>query len=84
MTPEEALDILDKTFIGNLEAKIAWTKALEKQIPKKLINKKHTKYDLAVGICPSCNHGLNEDMRFCDNCGQALNWEDEENDMGKD
>lgn len=35
MTYEEALDRLDKTFIGDLELKVVLTEALQKRIPRK-------------------------------------------------
>ena len=46
--------------------------ALEKQIPKKVTK----------SICPSCNriflfrHGEKRKGDYCDNCGQALDWSD--------
>jgi hypothetical protein len=51
--------------------------ALEKQIPKKPKD-----YPLSDGQCPSCNAVFDYDWkaksRFCQNCGQALDWSDEE------
>lgn len=44
--------------------------ALEKQIPKKVTK----------SVCPSCNriflfrHGEKRKGDYCDNCGQALDW----------
>ena len=52
-------------------AKLA-IKALEKQIPQKVISEKYFygyKY-----FCPSCKLCVNDD--FCGNCGQALDWSD--------
>jgi hypothetical protein len=46
MTPEQALDKLDKTVIGDLEWKIVLTKALEKQIPKNLTS---NEFDILIG-----------------------------------
>ena len=46
--------------------------ALEKQIPKKVTK----------SVCPSCNriflfrHGEKRKGDYCYNCGQALNWSD--------
>ena len=53
--------------------------ALEKQIPKKV------KIDEGYGLCPICNHCI-EDIdfisdnshKYCDYCGQALDWSDTE------
>ena len=47
--------------------------ALEKQIPKKVTK----------SACPSCNriflfrHGEKRKGDYCDNCGQALDWSDD-------
>ena len=49
--------------------------ALEKQIPKKPNDKFNVPYDiLACGICPSCGRGVHSDMKFCSECGQAIDW----------
>ena len=59
-------------------AKLA-IEALEKQIPKKLIEKFQVPYDpLECGLCHSCNEGVNSDMDFCSVCGQAIDWRDDE------
>ena len=49
--------------------------ALEKQIPKKPIEKFAFSDDIEAGLCPLCNEGVNEEMNFCSYCGQALEWE---------
>lgn len=47
--------------------------ALEKQIPKKVTK----------SVCPSCNriflfrHSEKRKGDYCDNCGQALNWSED-------
>ena len=91
MTIEEAIEQLtpvlkiekgrihkDISLIGALETAI---KALEKQIPKK--------YELFLGqdLCPTCNNTFGSDairktlsswkMNYCQYCGQALDWSDE-------
>ena len=49
--------------------------ALEKRMPKKPNDKFNVPYDiLACGICPSCGLGVNSDMKFCSECGQAIDW----------
>ena len=59
--------------------------ALEKQIPKKpknyLVNMKHIDF-----LCPNCKKRIiskvdgewvaGKNQKFCDNCGQALDWSD--------
>ena len=49
--------------------------ALEKQIPKKPIEKFAFSDDIEAGLCPLCNEGVNEEMNFCSYCGQAIDWE---------
>lgn len=29
-----------------------------------------------IGECPNCGCGVNNRMRFCDECGQGLKWEE--------
>ena len=59
------------------EIKIA-IEALEKQVPKKAIEK-YTDYDGSeAGLCPFCNEGVDEEMNFCSYCGQAIDWSDDE------
>ena len=55
-----------------IEAYSVALNALEKQIPKKVTK----------SVCPSCNriflfrHGEKRKGDYCDNCGQALDWSD--------
>lgn len=49
--------------------------ALEKQIPKKVLST----WDKEFALCPCCNgKGLSDKQKYCDNCGQRLDWSDEE------
>jgi hypothetical protein len=61
--------------------------ALKKQIPKKPVNK--TKHDNSTAkhyencnivVCPLCNGRLKlkSKGKYCDKCGQALDWSDTE------
>lgn len=52
--------------------------ALNKQISKKPLDKKHFTDFLSVGFCPCCGEGTNEEMKFCSECGQMLDWSEEE------
>ena len=54
--------------------------ALEKQIPKKVVKEKY------IYICPICGSNVETDcgdymldyrLNYCDNCGQKLDWSDE-------
>ena len=57
--------------------------ALEKQIPKKPQNKKYSFYPRSTllkskyGECPNCK-SIQVDDEYCANCGQKLDWSDEE------
>ena len=61
--------------LGHFPEKIV-VSALEKQIPKK--PKDHP---LSDGKCPCCNAVFDYDWKpkskFCQNCGQALDWGDD-------
>lgn len=49
--------------------------ALEKQMPKK----PDFTVDKEFALCPCCNgKGLLDKQKYCDNCGQKLDWGDEE------
>lgn len=49
--------------------------ALEKRIPKK----PDFTEDKEFALCPCCNgKGLLDKQKYCDNCGQKLDWSDEE------
>lgn len=52
--------------------------AIEKQRAKKPIQITSTKKDGKIGKCPSCESIIGEDMIWCDDCGQRLDWGDEE------
>lgn len=48
--------------------------ALEKQIPKK----PDFTEDKEFALCPCCNgKGLLDRQKYCDNCGQKLDWSEE-------
>lgn len=51
--------------------------ALEKQLPKKVVDKSLVKDNGSVvgsiGKCPNCNEIIDNTMAICD-CGQKINW----------
>ena len=49
-------------------------KALEKQIPKK----PNYKSEYLMRFCPNCDYPLPLFFKFCNHCGQALDWSDAE------
>ena len=52
--------------------------AVEKQMAKNPVRITSTKKDGKVGKCPCCGSIIGEDMIWCDDCGQKLDWSDEE------
>ena len=48
--------------------------ALEKQTPKK----PKTNDNYIIYICPCCNNFIKLCKNYCENCGQNLDWSDEE------
>ena len=85
MDYQEALDILDKTFIGNLEAKALISKAVLRQIETKVT---HTASLYRCCTCPNCGNVVDKFEEFgdsvvrveylhCHFCGQALDYSDE-------
>lgn len=89
MTPKEAIEIRkNPTFkdVDNEELSKCIDEALEKQIPKKptfegdgYADDGELMYD--TWICPCCEKDYEldyEEYEFCPNCGQALDWSDNE------
>lgn len=77
---QKALDRIVSTIIeeeagGYWESKNILQELVERATPKKLVTTRYTRR------CPSCNRqmsGINNahpNMKFCPNCGQALDWE---------
>ena len=72
-------DDFDDVFLQDIEALKVGISALEKQVPKKVLNLmlnadgKPTK--VFKGICPYCQCIVNNE--YCSRCGQALDWSDE-------
>ena len=91
MTYEEAIKVLrvildpydypfgekSKCYQYDLEAINKAIEALEKQIPKKPIERFMLSYDIDAGVCPLCNVGVHEEMNFCSYCGQAIDWSEQ-------
>lgn len=79
---ESNLERVKNVLSGRVEANNVAIKALEKQIPKKVAKvkipntsfcKASTRYK-----CPSCRVTLCSDWNFCFECGQKLDWSEEE------
>ena len=82
MTENEAIKELHKIRpIGGIipqkraEAIDMAINSLEKQMP----NKPDFTEDKEFALCPCCNgKGLYNKQKYCDSCGQRLDWSDEE------
>ena len=86
MTPSEAIIVLDRLNTeerisvdrDELRAAVVVAKAtILKQVKRKLVGNEEGGLECSVcgttiDVCPSIEH-------FCYNCGQALDWSDEEN-----
>lgn len=72
-----------KDFTADEIQKVLWLakEALEKQIPRKgkkcALSNTHTSFEYFES-CPVCGCGINPVMHFCEQCGQALDWSEEE------
>lgn len=67
----------EKPFAVHItKALIMAVEALKKQIPKKPI----VPWDSIdkTPICPSCQFGVMATQKYCDECGQALDWSETE------
>lgn len=72
---EKAIEIIP--IIGGKSLDIA-VSALEKQIPKKVVEKNIVE-DVSLNYCPYCNFRfIGWGMKHCGECGQALDWSDTE------
>lgn len=73
-----------KNDCGRYEEKIAICKtaikALEKQLPKKPVLKRNA-YG-GISVCPIC--GASDYGKYCRQCGQRINWEEEENECTRE
>lgn len=81
MTENEASTILKAEVAHHPECSVfaealdLAIQALEKQISKK----PDFTEDKEFALCPCCNgKGLLDKQKYCDNCGQKLDWSDEE------
>lgn len=90
MTAEEAIKALKHINLTRVHPFYSWEEmaevrdtaieALEKQIPKKPLNQSE-EYDRTYGNCPCCGEMVvdyPDDFRVCSNCGQVIDWGEEE------
>lgn len=86
MTAAEAISRLQGILINNNQLEEADMDAMymaidivNKQIPIKPVSQmKFGKYGTVIGLCPTCGGGNNSEYPYCGDCGQALDWGNEE------
>lgn len=85
MTYEEALDKMTNLAVtysqidaDTCELLTIAKKAIEKQIPKKPLLVPDGKSKIHTFKCPTCGQAMYRVRLFCDDCGQALDWSDEQ------
>ena len=77
MTAKEAITVLKMVEAHDptcKEAKDVATEALEKQVPKRY--KKCLGSIYVYARCGTCQIVLDYGQKYCDNCGQAIDWSD--------
>ncbi len=90
-TAEQAKNDLERYLLRDerpaYKAVALGMQALEKQIPKKVTEKKfpdnpegdRVPMDIKLHYCPCCNvRFIGWGMKYCGECGQALDWSDSE------
>ena len=65
------------------EACLVACAALDKQIPTKPYNRCKLGEKMLIGTCPTCGDGGNSKYPYCSKCGQALDWEVNDAQAGK-
>ena len=68
-------DLHRKKANGQKEVMQVTIEALEKQIPKKV--KREQYFYGTIDYCPVCNWLFRDRLNYCPNCGQALDWSEE-------
>ena len=82
MTVQEALDLHLKPLKERAFAHTTATaldmaiESMEKQVAKKPIETEH--FNCLNYECPICGGGLYHEQQYCDECGQALKWGEED------
>lgn len=81
MTYEEAIEIL---YDSRLMSYVNEALDKAKEALKKQVSEKPTLVDECSWHCPSCgaefefSDGYYDEFHYCPNCGQAIQWEDED------
>lgn len=82
MTNEELCEIMDNSNFmidSNNKYDMKILEILNKQVPKKPI--KDCYFDIP-NVCPVCGQefGFNSGFKYCENCGQALDWSEDDDE----
>ena len=82
MIDEEAIQIFRECeeFMHRPENILA-IQALESRIPKERIQLYEPGH--YISKCPTCGYLIYRNQKFCDGCGQAIGWKNEEKDITK-
>lgn len=81
MNNQEAIEMLKSCHSWDCEDEWALDmaiEALEKQIPKKPKYSCKPQHREKIGTCPSCEHMNSSYKKCCFECGQRLDWMEEE------
>lgn len=75
-------DDFDDMFLQDIEALKVGIAALEKQMPKKVfmdMTGNGEIFDFVCSCCPNCSCTMSDEdkPKYCPDCGQALDWSDE-------
>ena len=85
MTNQEALTELRASIEGcgfqcHIETYRTAIEALEKQVPKAPVLPDNIMTLVPMYFCPVCSEMVRTLKNYCSNCGQALDWEDSNNE----
>ena len=69
-------ELLNESNQKLYDAHVLAIESMEKQIPKKPIETEH--FNCLNYECPICEGGLYYEQEYCDECGQALKWGEED------
>lgn len=74
---KSALDLINRQR-AEIERLNKTIENIEKQIPKEVVTRKIDE-DIKLDFCPRCNvRFIKSGMKYCGECGQALDWERKE------
>lgn len=75
--------IADKCWDNISRVQMKAIEACEKQLSKKPLNRITYPLDCDGGTCPNCNSIVNQQMSYCNDCGNKLDWNKEDETYDK-